>query len=162
MSARKSRKPSVLISRQFTCANAFNNDDDDQTTSTTATSNKNNIFSTKASSKNRRDNESSSDRRNVPRKVIWNGRDATPRPLVGGGRGDIEGEHNCGIDGDHNLLSFEDINNFFESNFDSETNKKEGHDTLLDSKTVLVSWIPTVMEEFCHSCELLDPFYKNV
>ena len=169
-----SRKPSVLVSRQFTCTtNAFiNNDyDDDQTTSTTATSNKkNNIFSKRISRNDKRGNRhhasssnssTTSRKRLVPRKIIWNGHDATPRALVGDGHGAGE------LESGYNSLLLDDINNYFENNFDCDANDEKGVDVGAAagagasapdensfSNAVGVPWIPSVMEEFCHSCEL--------
>lgn len=118
-----SRKPSVLVSRQFKCAHAFGGDQSVKTATHSVAS---------GITAERRNGEESK------LKIIWNGRDATPIPLVY-------------QDHDDSSPSLDEVSNLFES-MDFEN----GED-LNAFDQAGVTWIPTVMNELCLKCKETTP-----
>ena len=115
----KSRKPSVLVSRQFSCAHAFGGDQ----TNTKGSMQKSGLDET------------------MP-KIIWNGKDVTPQPLL------VDMDSNG--DGDYkNFPSLDEISGFLE-NFEDET-----VDNKSDLENAGIPWIPKKMSELYTNCEEL-------
>ena len=169
-----SRKPSVLVSRQFTIPSALNGypsdyeDDNDTSKAPTSAGSRGGGVAMK---KNNRGKPSSSmsltaeASSSQSKKIVWDGRDVTPISLH---RQDDDRSHSGDIStcahthtksNTNNAdcetsLCLERVNTIFESlNFDDGGSGSDNLNDMNVSEYIGVPWIPTVMKELCHSCE---------
>lgn len=136
---KKSRKPSVLVSRQFACAHAFGGDQMSIKTSTHTVSSGHTVSEKKHHNTHATQGEP---------KIIWNGRDVTPQPLIP----QYHHHHHHGdqFDSDGMMLpSIEEISALFES---FEFHNEKALNQFLEKKAG-IPWIPTVMRELCDECK---------
>ena len=159
---KKSRKPSVLVSRQFTIPDAHNgypsDYEDDNDTSKAPTSVDSRGGGAALMKKSHRGKPSSSlsltaeASSSQSKQIVWDGRDVTPISL----HSQVE-THNKS---DNNNADFETssclehVNTIFEGLNSDDVGS--GGDSLNDVDVlehIGVPWIPSVMKELCHSCE---------
>ncbi len=135
---KKPRKPSVLVSRQFACANAFGGDQMSIKTSTQTVSSGHTTSEMKHHNINATQGEP---------KIIWKGRDVTPQRLI---PQYYHQHHGDQYDSDGMMLpSLEEISALFES---LEFHNEKALNQFLEKKAG-IPWIPTVMRELCDECK---------